>query len=122
VPTKDRIEWPHVVLLVGIVMMVAAAADPLGSGLIEHCGQTSETCYAKYCMGRRLELWHPRQAMPHTLEDKILELCAKAVAAKDSEQLSPILSDLRAALHEQDQLAKVLMAERTRMLNPNVNR
>jgi hypothetical protein len=73
-------------------------------------------------MGRRLELWHPLQAMPHTLEDKILELCAKAVAAKDSEQLSPILSDLRDALHEQDQLAKVLMAERTRMLNPNVNR
>ena len=28
-PTKDRIEWPHVVLLVGIVMMVAAAADLL---------------------------------------------------------------------------------------------
>ena len=60
--------------------------------------------------------------MPTTLEDKILELCAKAVAAKDSEQLSPILSDLRAALHEQDQLAKVLIAERARMLNPNVNR
>ena len=28
-PTKDRIEWPYVVLLVGIVMMVAAAADLL---------------------------------------------------------------------------------------------
>jgi hypothetical protein len=62
------------------------------------------------------------QAMPHSLEDKIRELCAKAVAAKDSDQLSPILSELRAALHEQDQLAKVLIAERTRMLNPNVNR
>jgi hypothetical protein len=60
--------------------------------------------------------------MPHTLEDKIRELCAKAVAAKDSDQLSPILSELRAALYEQDQLAKVLIAERTRMLNPNVNR
>ena len=24
-PTKDRIEWPYVVLLVGIVVMVAAA-------------------------------------------------------------------------------------------------
>jgi hypothetical protein len=58
--------------------------------------------------------------MPHTLEDKIRELCAKAVAAKDSDQLSPILSELRDALHEQDQLAKVLIAERTRMLNPNV--
>jgi hypothetical protein len=58
--------------------------------------------------------------MPHTLEDKIRELCAKAVAAKDSEQLSPILSELRDVLHEQ--LAKVLIAERTHMLNPNVNR
>ena len=73
-------------------------------------------------MGRTIYLWHPLQAMPHTLEDKIRELCAKAVAAKDSDQLSPILSDLRDALHEQDQLAKVLIAERTRMLNPNVNR
>jgi hypothetical protein len=60
--------------------------------------------------------------MSHTLEDKIRELCAIAVAAKDSDQLSPILSELRDALHEQDQLAKVLIAERTRMLNPNVNR
>jgi hypothetical protein len=58
----------------------------------------------------------------HTSEDKIRELCAKAVAAKDSDQLSPILSELRDAQHEQDQLAKVLIAERTRILNPNVNR
>jgi hypothetical protein len=71
-------------------------------------------------MGRRLELWHPLHGMSHTLEDKIRELCAIAVAAKDSDQLSPILSELRDALHEQDQLAKVLIAERTRMLNPNV--
>jgi hypothetical protein len=60
--------------------------------------------------------------MAKALEERIRELCAKAVAAKDSDQLSPILSELRDALHEQDQLAKVLMAERTRMLNPNVNR
>jgi hypothetical protein len=60
--------------------------------------------------------------MPHPLEDKIRELCAKAVAAKGSDQLSPILSELRAILDEQDRLARVLIAERTRMLNPNVNR
>jgi hypothetical protein len=58
--------------------------------------------------------------MAHTLEDKIRELCAKAVAAQDSDQLNPILSELRAALNEHDQLAKVLIAERTRMRNPNV--
>ena len=60
--------------------------------------------------------------MPEALEERIRELCAKAVAAQDSDQLNPILSELRAALHEQDQLARVLIAERTRMLNPNVNR
>jgi hypothetical protein len=37
---------------------------------------------------------------------------------QDSEDLIAILSDLRAALHEQDTLAKGLIAERTRMLNP----
>jgi hypothetical protein len=60
--------------------------------------------------------------MPNALEGRIRELCAKAVATEDSDQLIPILSELRAALHEQDQLAKVLIAERTRMLNPNVSR
>jgi hypothetical protein len=42
--------------------------------------------------------------------------------AQDSDQLNPILTELRAALHEQDTLAKGLIAERTRMLNPNVFR
>jgi hypothetical protein len=60
--------------------------------------------------------------MPTGLEKRIRELCANADAAKDSEELIPILSELRAALHEQDTLAKGLIAERTRMLNPNVNR
>ena len=58
--------------------------------------------------------------MPTSLEDRIRELCATVVATKDSDQLSPILSELRAALHEQDQLVKELIGERTRMLNPNV--
>jgi hypothetical protein len=31
VPTKDRIEWPHVVLLVGIVLMVAGALHLLSA-------------------------------------------------------------------------------------------
>jgi len=73
-------------------------------------------------MGRTIYLWHALQAMPPSLEVQIRELCAKAVAAKDSDHLSPILSELRVVLHEEDQLAKVLIAERTRMLNPNVNR
>ena len=54
--------------------------------------------------------------MPSGLEKRIRELCANAVAAKDSEELIPILSELRAALHERDALAKGLIAERTRML------
>jgi hypothetical protein len=58
--------------------------------------------------------------MPIGLEERIRELCANAVAAKDSEDLITILSDPKAALHEQDTLAKGLIAERTRMLNPNI--
>jgi hypothetical protein len=58
------------------------------------------------------------QVMPTALEERIRELCAKAVAAKDSDQLSAILSELRAALHEVDELARLLIAERTRMLTP----
>jgi hypothetical protein len=60
--------------------------------------------------------------MPTGLEKRIRELCANAVAAKDSEELIAILSELRAALHKQDTRAKGLIAERTRMLNPNVFR
>jgi hypothetical protein len=60
--------------------------------------------------------------MPTALEERIRELCANAVAAKDSDGLIPILEELRAALQEQEMLAKVLIAERTRMLNPNVFR
>jgi hypothetical protein len=67
-------------------------------------------------------LWHTLRVMPSALEARIRELCANAVAAKDSEGLIPILAELRVALHEQDQIAKVLIAERTRMLNPKVNR
>ena len=58
--------------------------------------------------------------MPTGVEKRIRELCANAVAAKDSEDLITTLSELRAALHEQDTLAKGLIAERTRMLNPHV--
>ena len=56
------------------------------------------------------------------MEDKIRELCAKAVATRDSLELSLVLSELRTALHEWDTLTKELIAERTRMLNPNVGR
>jgi hypothetical protein len=54
-------------------------------------------------------------AMPSvSLEDRIRELCAKAVETKDSDQLSPILSELRAALHEQNARARGMIAERAR--------
>jgi hypothetical protein len=38
-------------------------------------------------------------------EDRIRELCSKAAATTDSHQLSPILQELRAALHQQHALA-----------------
>jgi hypothetical protein len=58
--------------------------------------------------------------MPIGLEKRIRELCANAVAAKGSEDLIAILSHLRAALDEQDTLAKGLVAEHTRMRSPHV--
>jgi hypothetical protein len=55
-----------------------------------------------------------------SLEDRIRELCIKAAATNDSDQLSPILAELRAALHEQYTLTRELMAEHTRMRHPKV--
>ena len=47
------------------------------------------------------------------LEDRIRSLCAKAVAAGSSE-LNPILSDLKAALHEHTERLRTMAAEWTR--------
>jgi hypothetical protein len=47
-----------------------------------------------------------------SLDDR--ELCATAVETKDSDELSPILSELRAALHEAHTRAKELIADVTR--------
>ena len=58
--------------------------------------------------------------MPTSLEKRIRELCANAVTAKGSEDLIAILSELRAALDEQDMLVKGLLAEHTRMRSPHV--
>jgi hypothetical protein len=41
---------------------------------------------------------------------RIQDLCAKALAATDSGQIEPILSDLRAALHEKVQSGETWMA------------
>jgi hypothetical protein len=34
------------------------------------------------------------------LEDRIRELCTKVVASKDAEELEPILSELKGAIHQ----------------------
>jgi hypothetical protein len=47
------------------------------------------------------------------LEDRIRSLCAKAVAAGSGE-LNPILSDLKAALHEQTQRLRTMAASTLR--------
>jgi hypothetical protein len=45
------------------------------------------------------------------LEDRIRELCAKAVAA-DSSELSAIFSELKSALHEHSERLRKLAAEK----------
>ena len=56
-----------------------------------------------------------------SLEDRIRELCGKVVGMKDFDHLDPILPELRAALEEPDSVTKELIAERKRMLKPNVD-
>jgi len=46
------------------------------------------------------------------LEDRILDLCAKAVAAAP-EELNPVLSELKAALYEHTQRVRTMAAALT---------
>ena len=46
-----------------------------------------------------------------TLERRIRELCAQAVAARDSEEAEPILSELREALRQHVLQLKNMVAE-----------
>jgi hypothetical protein len=46
-----------------------------------------------------------------TLERRIRELCAQAVAARDTEEFQPILSELREALREHAGRLKGMVAE-----------
>jgi hypothetical protein len=46
-----------------------------------------------------------------TLERRVRELCAQAIAARDTDQLQPILSDLRHTLREHAERLKTLIAE-----------
>jgi hypothetical protein len=45
------------------------------------------------------------------LERRIRELCAQAVATKSGEELRPIMSELRDALHEHSEDLKRILAE-----------
>ena len=44
------------------------------------------------------------------LEDRIRDLCLKAIAAEDDSELGSILTELRGALHEHFQLLKEMLA------------
>jgi hypothetical protein len=46
-----------------------------------------------------------------TLERRIRELCAQAVAARETDEFQPILSELREALRQHAQRLKSLVAE-----------
>ena len=46
-----------------------------------------------------------------TLEMRIRELCAEAVAAQDTDQLQPILAELRHALREHLEQLRIMVAE-----------
>lgn len=44
-------------------------------------------------------------------EERIRELCARAVAARDMDEMVPILSELRTALHEHAEQLRTLLGE-----------
>ena len=46
-----------------------------------------------------------------TLEMRIRELCAEAVAAQDTDQLQPILAELRHALREHLEQLRIMVSE-----------
>jgi hypothetical protein len=46
-----------------------------------------------------------------TLDTRIRELCAQAVAAKDADELRPIMRELRDALHEHSEDLKLILGE-----------
>jgi hypothetical protein len=46
------------------------------------------------------------------LEDRIRELCAKAIAAPGGDELEPALSELKAALHEHTERLRQLAAKK----------
>jgi hypothetical protein len=46
-----------------------------------------------------------------TLDRRIRELCAQAVASQNLDEVRPILSELRNALHEHNDELKLIIAE-----------
>jgi len=71
--------------------------------------------YSVYCIENSAGVWQFASApMPvsRRLEDRIRDLCAQAVAA-GSGDLNPVLSELKAALHEHTQRLRAMAAAST---------
>ena len=69
--------------------------------------------YRKYCIDAHQLVWHHAKVVmpPPSLEVRIRALCALAIAAKDDEELSPILLQLQSALAEQIYRLRLMAAE-----------
>lgn len=50
-------------------------------------------------------------ALDVTLERRIRELCAQAVAAQDADELQSIISELQGALHKHSDLLTIMLSE-----------
>lgn len=44
-------------------------------------------------------------------EERIRELCGRAIAARDTDEIGPILCELRTALHEHAEQLRTMLAE-----------
>jgi hypothetical protein len=72
--------------------------------------------YSVYCIEHFSRIWHTptgRYVMSYdvTLERRIRELCAQAVATKDAAQLQTILTELRDALRQHTEQLKDLVGD-----------
>ena len=56
--------------------------------------------------------------MPRRLEDRIKDLCVKAIAAPDSRESNEILRQLQDALHEHNERIRKLAASREERRSP----
>jgi hypothetical protein len=76
-----------------------------------------------YCIEPTKWLWQDSVGALMTLEDRIRELCVRAIAADDARELEYILAELKLALREHTERLRGMLSHypllRTDLINPD---